>query len=347
MATNKHAQIRYLALDKCLNNLGRKYFITDLVEACNNAIRDFTGKNDGVKKRQVYDDIKFMESERGWSANIEKIKDGKQVYYRYCDTHYSINQSPLSQTELTQIKEVIFTLSRFSGLPQFEWVSEISERLQALGNNRLKGSTRITEFEQNQYLIGLEHISTLFNAISNERAVKIRYAPFNGKKNLCNFFHPYHLKQYNLRWFVFGLTATENRLTNFALDRIQTIDESQIPYIVNNHIDFNEYFDDIIGVSLPENGQVETVIISVDAKLLPYLETKPLHGSQKTLKNAEHKGLLTFRLIINYELISKLLSFGDSIKVIEPKRLAETIEQTAQRVAKNYQTNVDDNKNPV
>jgi hypothetical protein len=65
MSTNKHAQIRYLTLDKCFSNFGRKYYIEDLVEACNTSIYEFTGKHEGVKKRQVYEDIKFMESSQG------------------------------------------------------------------------------------------------------------------------------------------------------------------------------------------------------------------------------------------------------------------------------------------
>ncbi|MDB5006254.1 MAG: transcriptional regulator [Mucilaginibacter sp.] len=333
MPTNKHAQIRYLALDKCLSNRGRRYYIGDLVTACNEAIRDFTGKNDGVKKRQVYEDIKFMESERGWSAIIEKIKDGKQVYYRYKDDHYSINQSPLSEVELTQIKEVIFTLSRFTGLPQFEWVSEISNRLRTLSNNRLRRDSRVIDFEQNQYLKGLEHISTLFNAINNNRTVSIKYLPFKGENVLYHQFHPYYLKQYNLRWFVFGLTEGEMQLTNFALDRIQVIEELQIPFIPNKDIDFNEYFEDIIGVTLPENGKIETVVISVASDLLPYLETKPLHGSQK---RGSENGVLMFQLIINYELISKLLAFGDRIKVLQPLSLVNTMRHKIQLMKSQY-----------
>jgi len=38
MATNKHAQIRYHALDRCFNNFGRNFFITDLINACNETI---------------------------------------------------------------------------------------------------------------------------------------------------------------------------------------------------------------------------------------------------------------------------------------------------------------------
>jgi hypothetical protein len=60
LSTNKHAIIRYQTLDKCFRNTGRKYAIDDLVEACNQSIYDFTGKDDGIKKRQLYDDICFM-----------------------------------------------------------------------------------------------------------------------------------------------------------------------------------------------------------------------------------------------------------------------------------------------
>ena len=33
MATNKNAQIRYQALDRCLSNWSRHYYIDDLVDA--------------------------------------------------------------------------------------------------------------------------------------------------------------------------------------------------------------------------------------------------------------------------------------------------------------------------
>ena len=41
MATNKHATIRYHALDRCFSNYGRKFFIENLIYACNEAIYEF------------------------------------------------------------------------------------------------------------------------------------------------------------------------------------------------------------------------------------------------------------------------------------------------------------------
>ena len=74
MATNKHATIRYHALDNCLSNIGRKFFIEDLVIACNEALYKYTGIEKGVKKRQVFDDIRFMESEQGYGPIKRYIK---------------------------------------------------------------------------------------------------------------------------------------------------------------------------------------------------------------------------------------------------------------------------------
>ena len=63
MSTNKHAAIRYKALDRCFSNRGRRYYIEDLVEVCNEAIYEYTGVAEGVKKRQVQEDIRFMNKE--------------------------------------------------------------------------------------------------------------------------------------------------------------------------------------------------------------------------------------------------------------------------------------------
>ena len=66
MAITKHALIRYHTLDRCFRNPGRRYYITDLLEACNEAINELEPNSKGIQKRQLYDDILFMESSQGW-----------------------------------------------------------------------------------------------------------------------------------------------------------------------------------------------------------------------------------------------------------------------------------------
>lgn len=77
MPTNKNAQLRYQVLDRCLSNWSRRYYIEDLVEACNEALYQYNGETKdggGVKKRQVQEDLKFIESEEGYGMLIEQFK---------------------------------------------------------------------------------------------------------------------------------------------------------------------------------------------------------------------------------------------------------------------------------
>lgn len=57
----------------------RKYFLDDLIEACNQAIQEFTGRDEGVRRRQIYEDIRFMKSDQGFSAPIENFRAGEKT----------------------------------------------------------------------------------------------------------------------------------------------------------------------------------------------------------------------------------------------------------------------------
>lgn len=189
MATNKHATIRYNALDKCFGNYGRRYFIDDLVNACNEALYEFDGIDDGVKKRQVYDDITFMESEQGWSVPLKRFKDGRKVYYRYLNKDFTIGNKGINPSEAEQLRDTLSILSRFKGLPQFEWIEEIQIRLE--DTFKLKGETvSSVSFEQNPFLIGLNHFTELFNAIHNQHALEIAYQGFRQDAKSHHIIHP-------------------------------------------------------------------------------------------------------------------------------------------------------------
>jgi len=335
MATNKHAQIRYNTLDQCFSNWGRRYYIEDLVEACNQALYDFTGITDGVKKRQIFDDINFMESSQGWSIELNRIKDGRRVYYRYFDKSFSIKNQPILQSEINQINETLLMLARFKGMPQFNWIEELSIRLETAFNLKHMKQPMVG-FEQNPYLKGLEFFQPVLNAIRYQRVLIIQYKSFKQTASESITFHPYFLKQYNSRWFVFGLNQTFGSISNLALDRIISLNETAISYIENHEIDFEEYFEDVLGVTLKPDQIPQKIVLEVSPELWPYIETKPIHGSQKVKQISASAIILELNLIINYELITTIFSFGEKIKVIEPESLKQIITDKARKLLANY-----------
>jgi predicted DNA-binding transcriptional regulator YafY len=305
------------------------------VDVCSLAIQEFSGNQNGVQRRQVLDDIRFMESEQGWSIPLVRFKDGKRVYYRYENSDYSINKQPLNEADKIRLREVLFMLSRFKGMPQFEWVGEILARFEA-DSLLPDGSARIMEFDHNFYLRGLDFIDPLFYAILYQKAVKITYQSFRQSKPGWLVLHPYFLKQYNSRWYILGRHDESGKIINLALDRIKAIGETSTSYIRNLDIDFTKYFEDIVGVTRHEESEVTVIELEVHNDLLPYLETKPLHGSQKKIKRRENHTNLILELIPNYELESLLLSFGEKLQVLAPESLRLRMKERLEAAFKKY-----------
>jgi len=333
MATNKHAIIRYQALDKCFNNSGRKYYIDELVEACNQALYDYDINTEGIKKRQVYEDIKFMQSEQGYGVELERFKDGRKVYYRYADKNFSINNSPINPTEAEYLRNGISILHRLEGAPGFEWIGEMSSMLSSeLGLNG--SSTKVMSYDTNIDYSGYDHITPIFNAIMNKRVLQVIYEPFSKPKFELEF-HPYYLKQYNNRWFVFGRNnLLEINQWNMPLDRIASIDELDKEY-VQDKTDWKEFFSDFIGVT-KSDGDITEVKLLFTKNQAPYIITKPLHETQK--QQVLEDGSLEVRIYVipNYELEMMLLSFGDKVKVLEPKILQSSIQSKLKQAFKQY-----------
>lgn len=324
MATNKQAVIRYHALDKCFRNPGKKYFMSDLVDVCSKALYEFSGKQEGITSRQIFEDLKFMESEQGYSVPLGRFPDGRRVYYRYTDISFSLRNQPLNAAEQDQLREAIMTLARFKGMPQFEWVDEMTARLESeLGLTT--SAQKIIEFEQNAFLKGLEHFTPVYNAILYKKAVQVQYRSFTQDESAAFLFHPWFLKQYNNRWFVFGKKSNTEFIANLALDRIIEVSETDQPYIPNLKVDFQAYFEDIIGVTLMDGVPIETVELQVDNTLHSYIQTKPMHGSQRVIKRNERDTVIAINIIPNYELESVLLSHGERIEVLKPEWLRERI----------------------
>lgn len=334
MPINKHQIIRYQALDKCFRNTGKRFFIEDLIGACNDAIYNFSGNSDGIQKRQIYDDISFMLSEDGYAAPIEKNKVGRKVYYFYSDVNFTINNQPLTETEALELKETLLTLNRFKGLPQFEWIESMTTRLEASFQFGINAN-QIIEFDQNEYLKGKEYIKDLYHAITNKTPLNIYYKSFNSNNELEIELHPYYLKQFNNRWFVFGRNPRYENITNLALDRvndIQILDDT----FVETEIDFQEYFEDIIGVTFNNELKPSNIFLRIDKSLWPYIETKPLHGSQKIIIKTEDYVDIKLELIPNYELESLILQHGEKICVLEPIDLKVKIQERIRQLINKY-----------
>ena len=342
---HKNAQIRYNVLNKCFRSTTKIYTVPDLLEECNKAL-EYEGY-EGIKRRQLYKDISYMESEKGWSVEFEEnlkvptTKHYSKRGYRYKDVNFSIERaSELNDEQKRIIKEALVTLKTASGVPQLDLINldVICAQLR-IGleekDEREEIYLRETSESYRDFSGGV-FIEKIFNLIWEKRAAKIIYTNKKEKKESV-IISGYLLKEYNLRWYLLGITKEyQPNTTLIALDKIIDIQETKEPYIKKPKHIHKDYFKNIVGVTLPKDGTPKDVVLKIKKEVWPILKARQLHWTMRP--PVEHKDHVTvkFKIAPNTELENKILHWGENIVVVEPPELKERIMERTIEMMKNY-----------
>mgnify|MGYP002647485614 FL=1 len=330
MPKNNHAEFRYRILDRCFKSKTRRYTFEQLLEEVNDALAEKYGVGVTVSVRTLRNDIKELRDSVFHGAPIEtELAEGKQRYYFYSDPDYSIYNSELSEEEAAKLQSAFDILSQFRNNPEYANVATALSEIEytfGLTPNR----ENLISFGANEQFKGLEHLSELINLTVNHKPFNIIYKDYNNVIDET-IVHPYFLKQYNNRWFLFGLNVGKNKLSNYALDRIEKISPSEAKFIPNNRIDYSKWFDEVIGVTVDDRVAVEDVILKFHPDRFKYAVTKPLHHTQETIDEANCT--IRIRVRPNRELNQQIFSFGPDVEVLAPVSLRDAI---AKKIEENY-----------
>jgi len=324
---------RYQILDECFSNKYKKYTFDELLKKVNEEMYDYN--NTSVSVRTLRSDIQYMMEAYGAEFD-DTLKVGKKKIYRYKDLKFTIQKSEISPREVSTLKEAFLVIQRIQGLDDFGWIVDELPKFQNLVGEQkpvVSFNKNVTEYNVKNLFL------TLYDAIVEQKVLKITYQDFKANKPYEIIFHPYFIKEYNKRWFVFGLNPERNIFTwNLAFDRIIDLDVLQNQTYIPN--DFNwtdDYFDDMVGVTRQLDSTHQKVVIQVDNLTYKYIESKPIHGTQKRITYDDNFTTFFIEVILNKELIRELMAFGPRLKVLEPQSLVEEIKSELQESILLYQ----------
>ena len=334
MPINKNALLRYQILDRCFSDRHRRYEIEDLVDKVNEALLDMYGKS--VSARKIRADITYMRDRVSYNApSVARPIEGRRCYYTYEDPRFSIFSNELSVEEVKNLLSTIDMLGRYRS-PKNAWLEEVISSLElrfGIKANREK----VVSFVQNEQLKGLEFLSDLIDATLNHQPLMMTYRPYKGEEQTM-VFHPHYLKQYNTRWFIFGLEDHGEygmSPVNKALDRIVKFSIADVPFEENTKIDYENYFNDIVGVTHDtKHPDIEHVVLKFAKERFPYVVSKPIHHSQQIV-NAD-EGILSVDVRINRELEQNIFSFGYQVEVLSPEWFRDQIIEKYKEIVKIY-----------
>lgn len=336
MSLNKNALIRYKTIDKCLQNQYRTWTLDDLIAAVSDALYEYEGKENQVSKRTIQSDIQMMRSEKlGYNAPIV-VYDKK--FYKYDDEEFRITDIPLTETDINVLTETVAMLKQFKDFSLFSDVSDILQRLEDKIYAEKSQTQPVIHLDKNEKLKGLQYLEEVYQAIVKKMVLVITYKSFQSLEEKKFYFHPFILKEFNNRWFLIGRRKQNQPITNLALDRIIAIDyDFNLPYLEE---DFNAdaYYKNVVGVTVNTGLQPRRLELWIDATNAPYVLTKPLHNSQRLIKQNEDGSVIIHLFIIpNYELERILLGFGNGLEVIRPETFRARMRGIIQRAFERYE----------
>lgn len=180
----------------------------------------------------------------------------------------------------------------------------------------------------------------LIHAIEQQFLVEIVYYGWyddNGFQTITGFFQPLHIKEINKAWYLMAHNE-QYGIYGFCLDhRVKNLKVSK--QFVKQPIRFNpeEYFKDSIGI-LKSNLQPEWIHIQVANHHFKYLDSNPLHHSQKIVTRPKEPdtilidytrqeiwGEIKIYVEPNYEFLMEILKFNIWLKVVGPIHVKESV----------------------
>lgn len=334
MPANKYALLRYRIIDRCLTNSLRPFPTKeDLRAACEEALYGSDGEHISIST--IEKDLWAMrnESELGFFAPIA-YHPGQRGYH-YTDSDYSINDVSLGDEDLAAIELAAKTLYQFREIPVFSQYASAIEKIVS----RLSVSPQMDDqapafiqFEQHPSIPGMHWFDAIVRAIQDKAELAISHQKFGSNLASEYTLHPYLLKEYRNRWYVIGFTANRGEVRTYGLERITALERMGQAFEVVEGFDPDTYFTYSIGITVLDESP-QDVRIRVSHRQAPYVQSQPLHASQREVENGENGVTFSLHVLLTFELISQLLGMGDQVEVLRPRILREHVRTLATRLA--------------
>lgn len=333
----KNALIRYRIIDKCLKNKYKPFPTKqDLRQECEDALYGSVS-GEHICDSTIEKDMFAMKMEHDAPIKYSKIERG----YYYEDPDFSINDVPLNENDLESIRFAANTLFQFKDVQMFKQfgstLDKIINKVSVSSNFTQEEGDSIIQFETAPSIGGQEYINDLLNAIKFNKIVEFDYKGFKGGKAKKRKVVGYLLKEYRNRWYLISYSLKKERVITFALDRINdlvvTEENKEVP-----SFDSRNFFQHVVGIT-SFDGEPDTILFKADKVAAKYIESQPLHSSQKLIKDGKNRVSFELTAYPSEELIRIFLSYAGEIEIIAPQSLREEVKLRAQKMYNTYEKN--------
>jgi len=189
---------------------------------------------------------------------------------------------------------------------------------------------------ENRRSMGTENLYGLLHAMQNKLRIHFTYKKFWEDDATQRTVEPFALKEFRNRWYLVGNDTNKNSIRIFALDRLQNLEITKSKFTPRQPFDVNQYFHDSFGIISSDGKKAEKVILSFTPDQGKYIKSLPLHHSQQVISDNQEGVLISLNLVVTFDFIMELMSYGPEVKVIQPESLVNELKENFRKALQNY-----------
>lgn len=187
-----------------------------------------------------------------------------------------------------------------------------------------------------------EILDIISTAMRENRVLLIDYDKFGNEEGYEMEVHPYALRYCQRRWYLLAYSPERQGLRTYALDRLPGCAILDKTFEYPKDFDAKEYYKDCVGVFKgisEEEKEPCLVLLKATKRQADYLQTLPLHKSQRIMLEDINYSLFSYKVLPTDEFANRILAMGDEVEVMEPAFLRDKIKSKLENMIKCYSKN--------
>lgn len=177
----------------------------------------------------------------------------------------------------------------------------------------------------NQVPSARDYLAALLEAMKENRTVTITYCAFGKTKSYTFCIEPYCVKLFENRWYVLAHNVQYDDIRIYGLDRIEDLKVEDRTFKLPKDFSASDFFSSYYGIVTNMNINPECIVIRAYKDHIPYINSLPLHHSQKLLEDNGEYADFELYLVPTYDFVMRLLHVGAMIEVVSPVSLRKTM----------------------
>ena len=165
---------------------------------------------------------------------------------------------------------------------------------------------------------GQSFLTQIVEAMRDSKELELTYQSFHRDSPSTFPIRPYAVKVFRQRWYILAWSVLNERLSTYALDRIQGLYTTDVNFDFPKKFNPEEHYEDCFGIITSDYYATEEVLIKAYGNKAQYLKTLPLHHSQREVEVAEGYTSFSFKIKPTFDFRQELLSHGHEIEVLAP-----------------------------